>query len=1066
MSAGTALTVVGYVVGSYFGYPQLGAAVGAMVGYALQPDLPTQRGPRLDDRRVQVSTYGVTIPLAYGAVRLAGNVIWARDLEEVETENEVGGKGGPSQTQVTYTYYATFAVLLTKSRMRGIRRMWADAVLIFDSTIDNAAAMAVDCTWYPGTEDQLPDPTIEATLGVGNVPAYRGYSYIVFRRLPLEKFGNRIPSISVETLAEGEWETTETEVGSASAVMYAAAVQRLDGQVIAVGEPAAGTTRLSLIDPSTGAVTLTADAAYDIDVSQVFLNPGSVFYVPPVEEVWIAQGIGFERYSAATLAHVGSVNLDDTGWNKAIGAYEPAKRQVVAMRASSQVGSETLLPVSLGGFPGVATDGMFFCGDIVTGGSAVFIATGGLHEFGIFAPDPLVLVQAQATSLSSNVGCWDAMRQRYVVASSQGLWTISDTNPPTIELHTPGGYSGSGSKLQFDAALNAYVRYITVAGQIHATVFDADTFEILVDDLDASANGITAAFQSPGRPGTEFILGNYQPYTLQLYGTTVGDAVRDLCEQSGLSPADIDVSQLTQSLRGYLVSRFGPARGAVEQLANAFLFEGTEQDDVLFFRRRGSATVATIIAADCGAGVDQAAGHAIGKTRAQEADLPRKLFITAPDPFADHQPGSQYGERQAINAGEDEEIQLAVVMSVDEARQLADALLFDRWASRGRRTWATTRKYARLVPSDTVELDGERVRVLSRSDEGSVIRWEGVTDDAEVVEQSITGVQGTFPRQVVTVTVPTTWLLLDIALLRDADDEPGAYVAAYGPAPHWRGAVLYSSIDGVGWTRALTMPRPGSAIGVATNALGDWAGGNVFDESARLNVSLYNGSCESVSRLAVLNGGNAIAIEGADGWEVLQYRDALLEDDGTWTLTGFLRGRRGTEFAMAGHAAGNHVVLLSSSTIRDLVIDSSAIGIERPYRAVSIGDTIATTPEQEETITAERLRPWSPVQLGGGRNAAGDVLLQWRRRTRVGGEWRDSVDASLGEDSEAYEVVIYTNSTRTTVVRTIGSLSSPAATYTAAQQTTDFGSPQATVCWAAYQRSESVGGGHLAHATT
>lgn len=1060
----TALTVVGY----YFGGP-FGAAIGSAIGYMLQPDPPKQYGPRLDDRRVQVSTYGAPIPLAYGAVRVAGNVIWSKDLEEVETETEVGGKGGPSQTQVIYTYFATFAVLIAKSRMRGIRRIWADAVLIFDSTVDNPAGFAVEFTWYPGSDEQLPDPTIEADKGVGNVPAYRGFAYAVFNRLPLERFGNRIPSITVEALADGAWEVTEEEIGTASAVRYDNAAQRLDGMVVAVGEPVAGTTRLSLIDPATGEATLTSETAIDLDSSGTFLRKGSVLYVPPVDEVWVYQGVGFEKYSAATLAHVGSVNLTDEGWNDAVAAYEPTKRRVVAMRASSQVGANTIVPITLDGFPGTSTPGMFFVGDVVTGGSSVLLGINGLHEFGVFELENLSLVAEQATTTSGNIGVWDAVHGRYVVASEQGLWTVSDANPPDIELHPVAGMFSSSSPdgMQYIAALNAYVVYSSVVGIITASVVDAETFELIVEDSNASTNGISGAFMSPDRPGTAFILGNYQPYNLTLFGTTVGAAVADLCAQSGLAPADINVSELTQTLRGYLVSQVAPARSAVEQLAQAFMFEGIEQDDVLYFRRRGGATVATITAAECGAGIDSAAAFPIGKGRAQEADLPAKLFVTAPDPYTDHQPGTQYSERQAAQAGDDEQVQLAVVLSVTDNRRLADALLFDRWASRMQRSWSTTRKHARLVPSDPVMLDGERVRIVSRSDEGSFIRWEGVTDDADVVVQLISGVQGDFPRQTAVINVPTTLLLLDIALLRDADDSPGAYVAAYGPAPHWRGSVVYTSADGaVSWTRAVTMPQPGSAIGAATNALGNWTGGNVFDEANRLNVSLVNGTAESTTRLGVLNGGNALAIEGPNGWEVLQYRDAVLEDDGTYTLTGLLRGRRGTEYAMAGHAAGDRVVLLATATIRNMPIDSSVIGIERPYRAVSIGDTISETPQQDATVEAERFRPWSPVQLGGGREDDGDVVLKWRRRTRVGGEWRDSVDASLGESSEAYEVDIFTSSARSTVVRTISGLSSQSATYTAAQQTADFGAPQSTVYWAAYQMSETVGRGHVAHGTT
>lgn len=1059
MTTQTALTVVGYAVGSYFGYPQLGAMVGAAVGYALTPDPADQHGPRMDDRRVQVSTYGVSIPLAYGAVRMAGNVIWAKDLEEVATENEVGGKGGPSQTQVTYTYYATFATLLCKGPMRGIRRIWADAVLIYDGRINNPAGFAVEFTWYPGTEDQLPDPTIEAALGVGNVPAYRGFAYLVFNRLPLERFGNRIPSLTIEALGEGGWQFTEEEIGPASAVIYQDAIQRMDGQVIALSEPTAGTTRLSMIDPATGTVVFSTDTA---------LNPsGRLCYVPPLDEVWVSSTgpVALERYSATTLAHVARVELDASGWNGVTAAYEPAQRYVAAHRSTSQVGSGTSIPITLNGQYAVTRAGMFYADRIITGGSQVYLGTGGLHQFGVFGTDFYILLTTQNTTSSGNVGVWDVLHQRYVVSSSQGLWTVSDNNPPTIELHEIDGWFGSSApqEIQYIPALNAYAVYSSVVGIIICSVIDAETFELIEETTNASTNGVTSVFLAPDRPGTAFVLGNYQPYNLTLFSTTLDAVVTDLCTESGLAPSDISVGELALPIRGYLVSQFGPARGALEQLANAFLFECTEQDDILYFRRRGGATVATLTADDCGAGVDSAAPFPIAKTRGQEADLPAKLYVTAPDPYTDHQPGTQYSERQTAHAGADEQVQFAVVLSVTENRRLADALLFDRWASRSRRSWATTRKFARLVPSDPIVLNSERVRILSRSDEGSVIRWEGITDDADVVVQLSSGVQGTFPGQAVTVNVPTTMLLLDMALLRDADDGPGAYGAAYGPAPYWRGAVLYTSADGIAWERIATLPRPGSSIGVATNALGSWAGGNVFDESNQLNVTLYNGSAESTTRLGVLSGSNALAIAGPDGWEILQYRDALLEDDGTYTLTGLLRGRRGTGYAMSGHAAGDRVVLLVSATIRDLRIESSVIGVERTYRAVSIGDTLSNTPDTPATINAERLKPWAPVDLRAARDiATGDITLTWKRRTRLACRFTGTggINVPLGEDSEAYVVQVMDSGSFATVIRTINVTGPATAAYSAADQTTDFGSPQSTVYVRITQTSATVGAGH------
>ncbi len=62
-----------------------------------------------------------------------------------------------------------------------------------------------------------------------------------------------------------------------------------------------------------------------------------------------------------------------------------------------------------------------------------------------------------------------------------------------------------------------------------------------------------------------------------------------------------------------------------------------------------------------------------------------------------------------------------------------------------------------------------------------------------------------------------------------------------------------------------------------------------------------------------------------------------------------------------------------------------------------------------------------------------DWTLTWIRRTRTGGEWRDTVDTSLGEASEAYALDLYANGTYPTVKRTIAA-GSPSCVYTSADQ--------------------------------
>lgn len=194
------LSVAGAAAGSIFGGAGavLGRATGALVGRAIDNALlgggsdSVQEGPRLADLEVQSSAEGVDIPRLFGKGRLSGEMIWATNFEEVRKEESTGGgKGGaPSgPTQISYSYYANFAIGLCEGEIARIGRIWVDGKLLDTSNV----LMRV----HTGSDSQMPDPLIEAKQG-GDVPAYRGLAYVVFERLPLERFGNRIPQLSFE----------------------------------------------------------------------------------------------------------------------------------------------------------------------------------------------------------------------------------------------------------------------------------------------------------------------------------------------------------------------------------------------------------------------------------------------------------------------------------------------------------------------------------------------------------------------------------------------------------------------------------------------------------------------------------------------------------------------------------------------------------------------------------------------------------------------------------------------------------------------------------------------------
>ncbi|MFS2326235.1 glycoside hydrolase/phage tail family protein [Brucella sp. H1_1004] len=190
------LQAVGAAVGGIFGPvgAAIGAGLGAMGGYAIDTAIINStrhmEGARLNSGRIATAEEGAALPFVYGTARLSGTLIWATRFEEKKTTERQGGKGGPKVT--SYSYFGNMAYAIAEGEIAGIRRVWADGQELDHTEIE----MRV----YHGTDTQQPDPLIEAKQGTGNAPAYRGTAYVVFERIPLDVYGNRLPQFQFEVL--------------------------------------------------------------------------------------------------------------------------------------------------------------------------------------------------------------------------------------------------------------------------------------------------------------------------------------------------------------------------------------------------------------------------------------------------------------------------------------------------------------------------------------------------------------------------------------------------------------------------------------------------------------------------------------------------------------------------------------------------------------------------------------------------------------------------------------------------------------------------------------------------
>ena len=177
-------------LGFWIGGPT-GAAIGWSIGSASQA--PDVEAPGVGDLRVQTSQYGVAVPMVSGKQRVSGNIIWSAD--KTTYENTSGGKGGGPEV-TTVGYKISLAIALCQGPILGVTRVWEQGKLTADV---NSSQTRLPGKLYLGSNTQTPDPTMEAHEGVGNVPAYRGISYIVLEDFDLGQTG-AIPQFSFEVV--------------------------------------------------------------------------------------------------------------------------------------------------------------------------------------------------------------------------------------------------------------------------------------------------------------------------------------------------------------------------------------------------------------------------------------------------------------------------------------------------------------------------------------------------------------------------------------------------------------------------------------------------------------------------------------------------------------------------------------------------------------------------------------------------------------------------------------------------------------------------------------------------
>lgn len=1066
-------TVVGAVVGYFTGgasYVALGATIGGIAGGLLDPKVKNE-GPRLNDLKVQTSEYGVGIPILYGTERISPNVIWSTDKIEIPFTSSVG-KGGGGVENTTYQYLVHMRLLLCERPRDGsevqILQIFADGKLRWDARsgipIESALASAESpfafFTLYQGGDDQLPDPVEEIYQGgPGTVPAYRGVVSISMKAIDCP--AGRVPQFSF-VLSTSSERTTTLDLGIESELTPAIQnPQRISA------------TRVNTSTPTyifeEGGVDLGGIAFQKtIRITPVTVSGKGVPY--------FMNGLDLAYSYTAVRGHA---DID------AICVRE--------VPASTYVDSGNNLVLEVG-----STGKSFFLDDILVYGQS----TSAWSKFG----DRIAFIGDQnAVSFDAalfdyetraQIGRANGVGATDVYVTEQYVWLFvpdEDTNEVSVQLRSTEDFSLISTTVLDWAVTGVQALYsktdVDTLGAWVSSAGGSDLYSLTVDGLGQVRTALVAH-------DDQGLLPSNSAYAIDIQGTTVVGATFPPIESgyaaqlfvlnlnalvtSGFRAKDVIADQMARCgedrydttdipdgdvLFGYKIGTPASARANIDPVLGAFQYFVVEEDGLVRFKRYADIeTVGEVSFDELGASEDGAdLTDPMPLTRAQELDLPRQVTVSYIEPTFDFQTASESESRQITSAVEEAAVSVPLAISSDRAKTTASQMLFASWRKQNTRTTRLTRKFAYVSPGDGLEIEYPRGtmrqwRVTSTNDTGALIELSLEPGDAELWQQEAEGETGYVGQQVSPLPPPTRQELLDIPILRDADNNAGIY-AAFAPVVEglWRGATLFMGDDELSFEERGSVTAAAS-IGVAQEVLGDWTT-YAMDESNTVIVSASSDAFTSVTRDALIQNAslNAFAFGAPGRWEILQAASCEYLGDGVYRFSRFIRGLRGTEHNRGNHDVGDVVVLLTPSGMLRPGMDVGALNQERFFKAVSLGRSLSTSATLAYANTGEGLRPFSPVHLRGDYDDD-DLVISWDRRTRLSTNWLSEI-VPLGEASERWEIRLYLDSTHTTVMRVLLSTTS-SVTYTAAQQSLDGYTPGNPLYVGVAQISDSVGRGH------
>lgn len=687
------------------------------------------------------------------------------------------------------------------------------------------------------------------------------------------------------------------------------------------------------------------------------------------------------------------------------------------------------------------------------------------------------------------------------------VWPDEDPTNPQLVTEDARPFGGGTANVRVQQKVTEIPRHIIATPPVFYYGAPGQTPDpTLVAVLGANAVSFKGMTYCMLKDVNLFDFGNRIPqFTFQVHesetDTTrkVYEVIENIIDGAGeLTAADnLDVTALEASpevLRGILYTKPNSAKERLQPVMIAFDLIATEEADRIVFRKRSEGTAIVVPRDDYAA--RQSGQRAPNKATIEDVsdlDLPREVNIQYTNPELDFRRGSARAQLNQVTSigpvtlsknNRIANIGLPVTLTPDEAHQIALRQVYGMLINRQTVSVTIPPSYQWLVEGDRVQLDvaGTVFQILisevSRGVNG-VIAIKGRVENQRVASQL--GINGDANPTLVSVQDPgfVQFYALDVPPLSDDHaGTPGFYyaVALVDQTAAFLGATIYRTViknpgataDGLLESDFVLDTFVASEATVGLIRAGDAASGPGETSTSRdhlldavqgytdlvgsVNVTLFNGALISVTELELFNGANRCVV----GSEIIQFKTATLEEDGTYTLTSLLRGRGGT-FPYEHLERNEQFALLDLTAIEFHPVDDTGIGAVHSFRAVPAGVALGDTPLVEATTflgNTARPKPVMHIQALGDTfegspsyhrsirslTIQSNVLILWSKQnlenTSAFRNFEPDGATTILPEDEFYRIEIFDPASPSTLLRVYKTLN-PFFVYTGSLQVAD-----------------------------